>query len=151
MRKPIWDGLKNYQVLGKWEGFLLLHFTLNRGFLLWASGTALPGPQGCWKLTEDAESSASGFMSSMLWSTARRAQSDCGAAPTRRWACEAGGLCAGLKLKSTCGKWRARQLAFSQLRWSCSHLHLLSHPYIQFIRLCWWCQSETYFYMFPSL
>lgn len=53
-------------------------------------------------LTDWGESSASGFSSSMLWSTARRAQSDWGVAVTFRLVSEAGRLLAGEKLKFTC-------------------------------------------------
>ena len=60
-------------------------------------------PLGLTELTVAAESSASGLMSSTLWSTARRAQRDWGEVVTRRWAWEAGKLCLGLKFKPTCG------------------------------------------------
>lgn len=53
-------------------------------------------------LTDWGESSASGFISSMLWSTARRAQRDWGVAVTFRWVTEAGRLWAEEKLKFTC-------------------------------------------------
>lgn len=52
-------------------------------------------------LTDWGESSASGFISSILWSTARRAQRDWGVAVTFRLVSEAGRLLAEEKLKFT--------------------------------------------------
>lgn len=55
-------------------------------------------------LTDWGESSASGFMSRTLWSTARRAQREWGVAVTFRFVSEEGRLWAEEKLKFTCKK-----------------------------------------------
>lgn len=103
------------------------------GFFLALSPWCGPSwPLGLTELTVATESSASGLMSSTLWSTARRAQRDRGEAVTFRRAWEAGRLCAGLKFKPTCGIGDKDRKANS-LIYPCIHQHFLGAPQIQCI------------------
>lgn len=82
------------------------HSSFNRSCITQAFLLASRTPHAChlqgWqRLTREAESSASGFMSSTLWSTARRPQRDWGEAMTLRRARVAGRPLFGWKTKFT--------------------------------------------------